>query len=56
MKSRTLSAEEIVANSKAKLERDTANMGESFWRREAARVRGELDSARLEVTIRSQGQ
>ena len=44
-----VSAEEIVARSQEKLARNNANMGESFWRREAASLRSELERARREV-------
>lgn len=46
---KAVSAEEIIANSREKLSRDNANMGESYWRRQAAGVRSELEHARQEV-------
>ena len=43
------SPEEIIANSQQKLARNAVNMGEAYWRRQAASLRSELERARREV-------
>jgi len=45
-----MTAEEIIANSEAKIAVDRQNMGESHWRHRAAGVRAELERARRRVS------